>query len=463
MNGSLINAVSGYCVVIPTYNNRATVADVVRRALGVAETVIVVDDGCTDGTVDLLAGLPIVLVRHKRNRGKGVALRSGFEKAHELGYTHALTIDSDAQHYPEEAPKLVEASRRDPDALVIGVRDMSGLHVPTISTFGRQFSNFWMRLATGVEAHDTQSGFRVYPLRHITRIACFSRRFTFECEVLVRAAWGGCPIISVPIAVHYPPKAERVSHFNPVWDNVRYFFLYTYLNFRHLLVPLPHRRLVANTDPLWAGSFWATLKNGARKIRELAALPPAAKLSGGPISRMKQLAKYLVHENNTPGELAMAAGIGAFIGCTPLIGFQWLVALYAGTRMHLNRIATVASTNVSFGPLTAVIALASVLLGKTLTGNHDYVPHTLELSVLWPFLRNSIGHWILGSSIIGLVMAFAVGLGTLYGIRALRRAKPAPESLDDLPSLTPPNGVASADIHAALEESLAQKGAEAAA
>ena len=159
----------------------------------------------------------------------------------------------------------------------------------------------------------------------------------------------------------------------------------------------------------------------------------------------------------------MAAGIGAFIGCTPLIGFQWLVALYAGTRMHLNRIATVASTNVSFGPLTAVIALASVLLGKTLTGNHDYVPHTLELSVLWPFLRNSIGHWILGSSIIGLVMAFAVGLGTLYGIRALRRAKPAPESLDDLPSLTPPNGVASADIHAALEESLAQKGAEAAA
>lgn len=103
MNGSLINAVSGYCVVIPTYNNRATVADVVRRALGVAETVIVVDDGCTDGTVDLLAGSPIVSVRHRRNRGKGVALRSGFEKAHELGYTHALTIDSDAQHYPRSA------------------------------------------------------------------------------------------------------------------------------------------------------------------------------------------------------------------------------------------------------------------------------------------------------------------------------------------------------------------------
>ncbi len=465
MNGSLISAVSGYCVVIPTYNNRATVADVVRRALDVAQTVIVVDDGCTDGTPELLAGLPIVLVRHKRNRGKGVALRTGFAKAHELGYTHALTIDSDAQHYPEEAPKLMAASQREPDAIVIGVRDMSGVNVPAASTLGRRLSNFWMRLATGVEANDTQSGFRVYPLRHVTRVPCFSRRFTYECELLVRAAWGNCPVVSVPIQVHYAPKGERVSHFNPVWDNVRYFFLYTYLNFRHLLVPLPHRRLVAAKDPLWAGSLWATLKNGARKLRALAALPPAAKLSGGPIARMKQLAKYLVHESNTPAELGVATGLGAFIGCTPLIGLQWLIALYAGTRMHLNRIATVAATNVSFGPLTAVIAIASVLLGKALTGNHEYFPtSTLNLAVLWPFLLHSIGHWILGSLIIGTFVALAVGFGTYYGVRTLRRAPDLKDSLDDLPSLTPPNGVASADIHAALDEAaMSEKGAEAAA
>jgi glycosyltransferase involved in cell wall biosynthesis len=465
LNGSLISAVSGYCVVIPTYNNRATVADVVRRALGVAETVIVVDDGCTDGTPELLAGLPVVLVRHKKNRGKGVALRTGFAKAFELGYTHALTIDSDAQHYPEEAPKLMDASRREPDAIVIGVRDMSGVNVPAASTLGRKLSNFWMRLATGVEAHDTQSGFRVYPLRHVTRVSCFSRRFTFECELLVRAAWGNCPVVSVPIRVHYAPKGERVSHFNPLWDNVRFFFLYTYLNFRHLLVPFPHRRLVAAKDPLWAGSLGATLKNGARKLRELAALPPKAQLSGGPFSRMKQLVKYLVHENNTPGELGAAAGIGAFIGCTPLIGFQWLIALYAGTRMHLNRIAAVAATNVSFGPLTAVIAIASVMLGKALTGNHEYFPtETLNFAVLWPFLLHSLGHWILGSLIIGAFAAVVVGLGTMYGVRAMRRAQHAGVSLDYLPSLTPPNGVNSADIHAALEEAaMAEKGAEAAA
>lgn len=72
---------------------------------------------------------------------------------------------------------------------MIGVRDMTGVNVPSISTFGRQFSNFWMRRAMGIDAGDTQSGFRIYPLRHVTRISCFSRRFTFECELLVRAAW----------------------------------------------------------------------------------------------------------------------------------------------------------------------------------------------------------------------------------------------------------------------------------
>lgn len=121
---------------------------------------------------------------------------------------------------------------------------------------------------------------------------------------------GRLPDYFVPIAVHYPPKAERVSHFNPVWDNVRYFFLYTYLNFRHLLCSLPHRRLVANTDPLLGRLVLGhAQERGAQDSR-------AGRASAGgealrrPISRIKQLAKYLVHENNTPGELAMAAGIG---------------------------------------------------------------------------------------------------------------------------------------------------------
>lgn len=422
--GSGVSATSGYCVIIPTYNNGKTVRDVVRKVREVAETVIVVDDGCTDDTPDLLADQDIILLRHRRNRGKGVALRTGFRKAVELGYHHAVTIDSDGQHFPDEIPTLVKESRANPDAVVIGVRDMSVENVPGSSSFGRMFSNFWLKVATGIDAGDTQSGFRVYPLRHVTRVRCFSRRFTYECEVIIRTAWGGCDILSVPVKVYYPPREERVSHFHPFKDNVRFTILYLYANFSHLLIPLPHKRLVRREQPLWQGSVGASIKAGWHRLRKLASLPENLEMKGGPVKRMKALLRYLVHEKSTPGELGLAVGIGAFIGCSPLIGFHWLLALYAATRQHLNRIACVAATNVSFGPLTAVIAIASIWLGKLLLGQPFAVPLTTNWRVLSNFAYDSLGAWILGSMIIGLAASFATGLPTLYTIRALRRKQP---------------------------------------
>jgi glycosyltransferase involved in cell wall biosynthesis/uncharacterized protein (DUF2062 family) len=416
-----VPAAGGYCVVIPTYNNRATVRGVIESALTHAEAVIVVDDGCTDGTQDELEGLEIVLVRHERNRGKGRALRSGFRRAYELGYTHAVTLDSDGQHFPDDIPGMVDASRAEPEAVIIGVRDMSGEHVPSRSSFGRMFSNFWLKTATGIDVEDTQSGFRVYPLRFVTRVRTGFSRFTYECAVIIRLAWGGCEIRNHPIRVHYPPGAERVSHFDPLWDNVRFTCLYLYANFSHLLIPLPHRRLVPRREPWWHGGVWPSIKAGWRRLRRLAALPEDLSLAGGPWARFKALLKYLVHEKNTPGELGLAVAIGAFIGCTPLIGLHWLLALYAGTRMHLNRIACVAATNISFGPMTAVIALGSIWLGKLLLGQPQWLPQTLEWSVVGAFARDSLGAWVLGSAIIGLAAAFATGLGTLYGVRALRK------------------------------------------
>lgn len=439
MTSTPIAATSGYCVVVPTFNNRGTVVQIVRQVRELVQTVIVVDDGCTDDTAELLKDEDVVLVRHGRNKGKGVALRTGFKKALELGYTHAITIDSDGQHYPTEIPTLVAASQEQPDGVIIGLRDMTGQHVPSISTFGRQFSNFWLRLATGIEAGDSQSGFRVYPLRHVTRVRCWSRRFTYECEALIRLAWGGCPILSVPIKVYYPPKETRVSHFDPLWDNVRYFFLYVYLNFRNLLVPLPHRKLVRRGEPLWAGSIGATLKGIGARLRKAAALPEGMQLKGGPIARTKQFFKFLVREKNSPGELAMAVAIGAFMGCTPLIGFQWLLALYAATRTHVNRIACVAASNISFGPLMVIFAFISIGLGKLMLGQSFALPAWNQYAIE-NFLRSSTVAWILGSLVFGLFMAFAAGLATLYGVRALRRVisvrvaaapAPQPEAVDE--------------------------------
>ncbi len=423
MSKPAIDAASGYCVIIPTFNNAGTLLEVIRKTREVAQSIIVVDDGCTDNTAELLRDQDVVVVRHKRNRGKGRAMRSGFSRALELGFHHAVTIDADGQHYPHEIPKIVAASQADPDALVIGARDMSGVNVPKSSMFGRMFSNYWLKVATGHDVGDSQSGFRCYPLRHVTRLINLFSRYTYECEVIIRLAWGGCNIVQVPIEVYYPPKAERVTHFKPFVDNVRFTILYLYMNFSHLLIPLPHKRLVRRAEPLWRGSLGASIKAAWHRMKRLADLPDDLKVKGGPIARFRALMRYLVHEKNSPGELGLAVAVGAFIGCSPWFGFHWMLALYAATRVHLNRIACVAATNVSFGPLTALITFANIWLGKLLLGQPMWLPRTTNMRVLGQFAWNSFGAWLLGSVIIGLAASFAFGLGTLYTVRALRRRK----------------------------------------
>ncbi|MHC4840410.1 MAG: DUF2062 domain-containing protein [Planctomycetota bacterium] len=401
-----------FCIIIPTFNNAGTVHDVVSDAMNHGP-VIVVNDGCTDDTLAKLDGLDVTILSHAKNRGKGVALRTGFKHAIEAGYTHAVTMDSDGQHFASEIPTLIDESKRDYDAIVIGVRDMEGANVPSKSTIGRRFSNYWMRNATGVEAGDSQSGFRVYPLEYATRIFCWTRKFTFECELLIRLIWSGVPVRKAQINVYYAPEGERVSHFNPFWDNVRYTVLYLYMNFRHLLVPLPHRRLVKSEQGFW------------ERMRELAVLPKdVTQIKGGPLKRLRSLINYLGHESNTPAQLAFAIGVGAFIGTSPWVGFHWLLAIYAATRFRLNRVATLVATNVSFGPMTAVWAIASVWLGKTMLGQEFAIPNTTDFEALAITLYSAMGAWILGSLVIGLTVGFAVGYPAKWILTVWRRRRP---------------------------------------
>src|SRR4051794_20824523 len=100
-------------VVAPTFNNAGTLGDVVGRCVALGLPAIVVNDGSTDGTEDLLremAGESVIVVTHARNRGKAAALQTGFAVACERGFTHAVTIDTDAQLDPEEIPALLEAA-----------------------------------------------------------------------------------------------------------------------------------------------------------------------------------------------------------------------------------------------------------------------------------------------------------------------------------------------------------------
>jgi len=218
------------CVLIPTYNNAQTLGQVVAGVLLHTDQVIVVNDGSTDAAAQILAGYPqVATVTLPVNRGKGNALRQGFRHAVALGYDYAITIDSDGQHYPEDLPIFLQTLETHPAAIMVGARNMDQSSVPRKSSFGNKFSNFWFWVETGIRMDDTQSGYRLYPVKQLSRLSFVTRKYEFEIEVLVRGAWAGLEVIQVPVRVFYPEKEKRISHFRPFRDFTRISILNTFL------------------------------------------------------------------------------------------------------------------------------------------------------------------------------------------------------------------------------------------
>lgn len=218
------------CVVVPTYNNAETIVDVLSRIAAITQHIIVVVDGCTDDTRQRLhnfTAAPLIVVDHAENKGKGAALLSGFKCAIQKGYEYALTIDSDGQHYPEDIPLFLRAMEEHPEAFIIGSRNLKQKNMSGGSSFANHFSNFWFAVQTGVRLTDTQTGFRLYPLRNLSGVHLITSRYEAELELLVFAAWAGAELIPVPVRVYYPPKSERVSHFRPLTDFLRITLLNT--------------------------------------------------------------------------------------------------------------------------------------------------------------------------------------------------------------------------------------------
>jgi glycosyltransferase involved in cell wall biosynthesis len=218
------------CVLVPTYNNAETLATVLHDLLRYTDRIIVVNDGSTDHTLSVLKKFSqVLLVTYEQNRGKGSALRQGFRQAVASGYDYAITIDSDGQHFADDLPKFLDGLQENPNAVIIGARNMDQNSVPGKSSFGNKFSNFWFWVETGIKRNDTQSGYRLYPVKALEDISFVTRKYEFEIEVLVRAAWRGIEVIEVPVNVFYPEKDKRVSHFRPFRDFSRISVLNTVL------------------------------------------------------------------------------------------------------------------------------------------------------------------------------------------------------------------------------------------
>ena len=222
-------AAGNICIVIPTYNNAGTICDVAGRAVAQGYPVIVVNDGSTDQTATLLeqSGLPLTVLNHPYNRGKGIALRTALTYAHAQGFRYAITLDADGQHFPEDVPVLVGALSQHPGALIVGSRNLQAENMPGGNTFANRFSNFWFRVQTARSLPDTQTGFRAYPLDRLPSLRILTSRYEAELALLVFSAWKGIELVPVAIRVCYPEN--RVSSFRPFRDFFRISVLNTLL------------------------------------------------------------------------------------------------------------------------------------------------------------------------------------------------------------------------------------------
>lgn len=209
-------------VVIPVYNHGDRVANVIHETRKLLLPVIVVDDGSTDATNEIIRKIDGILVlRHAQNQGKGAAIMTGLMEASKTA-DWAVTIDADGQHQPEDARMLIQAIPAQGRPLIVGRRKgMRTEKAPWTSRFGRGFSNFWVWASGGPRMTDSQSGFRLYPLPEVLQLGVRARRFQFEVEVLVKAYWNRLTVVEVPVGVVYQSGGRRISHFRPFVDFLR--------------------------------------------------------------------------------------------------------------------------------------------------------------------------------------------------------------------------------------------------
>jgi glycosyltransferase involved in cell wall biosynthesis len=377
------------CVIIPTYNNSATLGRILRETLAYTEQVIVVDDGSTDGTSSILStfvGLDVI--SFPENKGKGLALRAAFQFAVQNGYDYAITIDSDGQHMTADYPKFLEKLETEPAAIIVGSRNMDQESVPGKSNFGRKFSNFWFRVDTGINLPDTQSGFRLYPLAVLKGMRLFTNRYELEIEVLVRAAWKGCRVVPVPVTVYYAPKDERVSHFRPFIDFSRVSILNTVLFFLAMLYyrPLIYFRELQRQDP------------------------------------RQFIKQHFLHSHDSSLKLSVSVAVGVLTGILPIWGYQLILAITLAYLFKLNKVITIVAANISIPPMIPLVIFGSLYTGKLILGN-GFDTFQYSYSIDFAFVRNNVQQYIVGSIVLAGILAVTFGLATYLLLLKFRKEK----------------------------------------
>lgn len=374
-------------VIVPTFNNEGTLGSIITGCKALPYDIIVVNDGSTDSTSDVLREFTdITVISFDVNKGKGAALIAGLRYAAGKGYSHAVTIDSDGQHMPEDILLLIDASLKEPDVLWVGSRNLSASNMPGKNTFANRFSNFWFKIQTGIKMEDTQSGFRIYPLKPIENMKFISGRYELELELLVRYAWKTRCVRNIPVRVIYMPEGERVSHFRPFRDFFRISLLNTLFSLIAFLVYWPYRFF-----------RWFSRENIRNFIRE-----------------------NITHSKESNLRIASAIGTGLFFGIIPIWGYQMALSLVAAHFFKLNKVLVLVFANISIPPMIPFILYGSFATGAYVMGMPStIIPDHLSLSVI----GEGLSIYIIGAFVFAVLAGLAGFLLSFAILTVIRRKR----------------------------------------
>ena len=202
-------------VIIPAFNAEPTLPELLDRLVTVVDkgSVLVVDDGSSDRTATIVEEMGIRLLRHRVNKGKGAALKSGFEYARTLPRCEAvITMDADLQHLPEELPKFFTARLFSGANIVIGSRERIGTSMPFHRILSNVLTSWLVSARVGKEIPDSQSGYRLIGREVLDAVTLASDGYEMETELLVKAARKGFQMTFVPIRTVYGNARSSMTH-----------------------------------------------------------------------------------------------------------------------------------------------------------------------------------------------------------------------------------------------------------
>jgi len=207
------------CVIIPTYNEAYTIANLVREIKEQKLETVVVDDGSQDNTAQIAEDNGATVLRNFNNEGKGASLIKGLHYAFSKDFDAVITMDGDGQHLPGEIPYFIRLAEYSNSSILIGNRMLKRKDMPLIRIITNKFMSWFISSLAKQRIPDTQCGFRLIKKEVLSKINLRTRKYETESEIIIKAARLGFKVESVPIKTIY--RGEK-SQINPFIDTLRF-------------------------------------------------------------------------------------------------------------------------------------------------------------------------------------------------------------------------------------------------